>query len=234
MKQLRKLRLKRLHHSRISQPSWHRIWCPRICLEDKHISRSPVYLWLIGSYGGGRQGTHTSQAHPAPIVRHHVSAGDLYISPFTLQHAHFQKTMNIHNIPDSRATAHWDPSGNVQGVHQTHSLFKQGGHPPWWQTRRKQLWIPAITLLHCWNHIFTGIRALSQKHGAPAVGITAYCDDEQQRFHSTTEEDYEENWGMAEDMGCTIWGLLLERDPLWCVSVNWEMGSGKAQCIYPL
>ena len=52
--------------------------------------------------------------------------------------------------------------------------------------------LPAVTILHCWNHIFRDIRLWCRKHGAPAADISVYSEDIFQLFHSATKEEYEE------------------------------------------
>lgn len=51
--------------------------------------------------------------------------------------------------------------------------------------------LPAVKVLHCWNHIFRDVRMWCRKHGAPAGDISLYCDHLFQLFHSPTELEYE-------------------------------------------
>ena len=51
--------------------------------------------------------------------------------------------------------------------------------------------LPAVAVLHCWNHIFRDIRLWCRKHGAPAADISVYSEDIFQLFHSQTKAEYE-------------------------------------------
>jgi transposase-like protein len=51
--------------------------------------------------------------------------------------------------------------------------------------------LPAVKVVHCWNHIIKDVQLWCRKHGAPKGDISVYCDDLRELFHSAKEEDYE-------------------------------------------
>ena len=109
------------------QPSWDRIWHPRLHLEDKHIPRPCVYLWPAGDCGRARQGTCAWSQFSASFLWHHFQAWWFLclptdISPHTLQ----GDTLHSSNVPDPWTQICRNTPGNVQGVCKTHSLFKEG------------------------------------------------------------------------------------------------------------
>ena len=54
------------------------------------------------------------------------------------------------------------------------------------------VFVPKLTKLQCWNHIFRDVWFWLQKYKAPAKEIAIYLDDILQMFHSTSEAEYME------------------------------------------
>ncbi|SMN01977.1 hypothetical protein SPONN_284 [uncultured Candidatus Thioglobus sp.] len=51
--------------------------------------------------------------------------------------------------------------------------------------------LPAVRVLHCWNHILRDVQFWLRKHGAPKGDIAIYCENLRNLFHCLTEADYQ-------------------------------------------
>ena len=50
--------------------------------------------------------------------------------------------------------------------------------------------VPAMKLLHCWNHIFRDVQLWCRKHGAPKADVAFYSEELRNLFHCLNESDY--------------------------------------------
>ena len=66
--------------------------------------------------------------------------------------------------------------------------------------------LPAVKLVHCWNHILRDIQLWCRKHGAPKADISVYSEDLRDLFHSLNEKSYEQKLKVKRG----VWDSLFE------------------------
>lgn len=202
MKQLRNLRFKQLAQSRLSQDALYNL--------HEIAYDIPGFVWKITSYPDlicvcGLQEILNELDRvllldsSAQILSYDTTfqLGDFYVSPLIFRHVLFKQSPCIPAmflIHERKFTATHQEMLKVCA--QTVPTLRKARCPVVTDKEKAivsaiRTELPAVIVVHCWNHILRDVRMWCRKHGAPTGDISLYSDHLFQLFHSPTEAEYE-------------------------------------------
>lgn len=218
MKQLRNLRFKHLHQTRISKDELYNL--------HEIAYDTPGYVHKISTFPDlvcvcGLQEI-LDEADKVLMLQEEgqllsydttFQLGDFYVSPLLFRHTlftekpcvpamyliHERKFTETHRVLFQEAVRH------IPSLKTTKSCMVTDKERA--ITKAAELEVPNLKMVQCWNHLFRDIRFWLRKHGAPAADITIYVDDVSQLFHSPSEEAYNQ----LLEQCCERWDASFEQ-----------------------
>ena len=220
MQQLRNLRQKQLHQSRISKDDLYNL--------HEIAYDIPGFIWKITTYPdlicvcGLREILEELEKVVAlkatsgmQLLSYDTTfqLGDFYVSPLIFRHTVFKERPCIPAmfLIHERKLKETHQEMFVQSVKQIPALKK--ATCPLVTDREKsiisaiQAEIPSIPLVHCWNHILRDIRFWLRQHGTPATDVSVYLNDASRLFHCSTKNVYD---GLLSELRNT-WDATFEQ-----------------------
>lgn len=203
VQQLRNLRFKHLNQTRISQDALYNL--------HEIAYDIPGFIWKISTFPDlacicGLQEIvdeldRVLVLDPSSQLLSYDTTfklGDFYVSPLIFRHTLFKETPCIpamfliheRKFAETHQEMFKECAKRIPSLRKVNCPVVTDKESAIVNAIKSEL--PAVTILHCWNHIFRDIRLWCRKHGAPAADISVYSEDIFQLFHSATKEEYEE------------------------------------------
>lgn len=134
--------------------------------------------------------------------------GDFYVSPLIFRHSLFEEnpcipamfTIHERKYTETHQEMWRECCKRVPSLKTTQFPIVTDKEKSITNAISKEL--PAIKLLHCWNHIFRDVQLWCRKHAAPKADVAIYCEDLRNLFHCLNEADYHKL--LQDKRGCFI------------------------------